>query len=610
MSWAQNSRRFFRGRWHGIVIVALLTIGFTAQNPLGLVARNQAVAATSKPPMGWSSDWAFDGCILLRDDDFILAADQLDHSGLKESGYRTLVYECGWEVGSESDGTPKYSSSVFPNGPQEHAGWLKSRGFNLGLGSWLGNQLCPRTDQFWTVPTVEDPKDLQQYMKTIVGWGISYLIHRPCDMATPEILQDPARSGDIDRVIFLIESLHQSARGNSRGRCSGQIVLCVSSSNYILQGCSFIQLNMYHGGNFSTGLWGSSPLAQQKSANSWRISDENLPQWDSFIRTMNGLVPFAHQTRPGAYNDLGFLRFSARNREAGLTLDERTTIWTFFAAAKSPLMISDDLVAIGPETTEMMKNRGVIAINQDELGKSIIFRRRYPNDMDIWSGPLKDGSTVAVIINWSDTTGQKLIQLADMGFESARIHDVRTGNDLGSMTKTFSQNIPGHGSAILRLSETKEIPKRNFVRFAAEKAEVVSPAYFRQVGDIKVAAGIEPEGKGSVVWKDVPGRKQGPVLVSFDYINADLPWGNRDHSKLNFKRAAIMINDDPNLKFQVHFPSTGYTWSDGYQGFLVSLPLPNEKNTIRIVGLDHSAPDFAALSVEVPATPAMTTPKP
>ncbi|KAI9619023.1 hypothetical protein KEM48_006494 [Puccinia striiformis f. sp. tritici PST-130] len=569
MSWAQNSRRFFRGRWHGIVIVALLTIGFTAQNPLGLVARNQAVAATSKPPMGWSSDWAFDGCILLRDDDFILAADQLDHSGLKESGYRTLVYECGWEVGSESDGTPKvdlfnfYSSSVFPNGPQEHAGWLKSRGFNLGLGSWLGNQLCPRTDQFWTVPTVEDPKDLQQYMKTIVGWGISYLIHRPCDMATPEILQDPARAQEAIRAAGVQDKLF-----------------------------------------YATGLWGSSPLAQQKSANSWRISDENLPQWDSFIRTMNGLVPFAHQTRPGAYNDLGFLRFSARNREAGLTLDERTTIWTFFAAAKSPLMISDDLVAIGPETTEMMKNRGVIAINQDELGKSIIFRRRYPNDMDIWSGPLKDGSTVA------DTTGQKLIQLADMGFESARIHDVRTGNDLGSMTKTFSQNIPGHGSAILRLSETKEIPKRNFVRFAAEKAEVVSPAYFRQVGDIKVAAGIEPEGKGSVVWKDVPGRKQGPVLVSFDYINADLPWGNRDHSKLNFKRAAIMINDDPNLKFQVHFPSTGYTWSDGYQGFLVSLPLPNEKNTIRIVGLDHSAPDFAALSVEVPATPAMTTPKP
>ncbi|POW00322.1 hypothetical protein PSTT_13198 [Puccinia striiformis] len=543
-------------RWHGIVIVALSTIGFTAQNPLGLVARNQAVAATSKPPMGWSSDWAFDGCILLRDDDFILAADQLDHSGLKESGYRTLIYECGWEVGSESDGTPKYSSSVFPNGPQEHAGWLISRGFNLGLGSWLGNQLCPRTDQFWTVPTVEDPKDLQQYMKTIVGWGISYLIHRPCDMATPEILQDPAR-------VVTSKRKRQFAR-----RCSGQIVLC---------GYSFIRLNMYKGGNFSTGLWGSSPLAQQKAANSWRISDENLAQWDSFIRTMNGLVPFAHQTRPGAYNDLGFLRFSARNKEAGLTLDERTTIWTFFAAAKSPLMISDDLAAIGPETTEMMKNRGVIAINQDELGKSIIFRRRYPNDMDIWSGPLKDGSTVA------DTTGQKLIQLADMGFESARIHDVRTGNDLGSMTKTFSQNIPGHGSAILRLSETKEIPKKEF----PEKAEVVSPAYFRQV-------------------------------VSFDYINADLPWGNRDHSRLNFKRAAIMINDDPNLKFQVHFPLTGYMfikaflshfrWSVFEKAYFYFSP--NEKNTIRIVGLDHSAPDFAALSVEVPATPAMATPKP
>ncbi|KAI7948956.1 hypothetical protein MJO29_010621 [Puccinia striiformis f. sp. tritici] len=548
MSWAQNPQRFFRGRWHAIVIVALSTIGFTAQNPLGLVARNQAVAATPKPPMGWSSDLALDECSRLNDDQFIEAADLLEQSGLKEAGYRTLVYECGWEGGSEPDGTPTYYRSVFPNGPQEHAGYLKWRGFNLGVGSWLGPQICVRTGQGWATPKVKDPRDLQQWIKTVAGWGVSYLIHRPCDMATPEMLQDPGWSSDVDsRYIKVQEAI----------RAVG------------------VQDKLF----YATGQWGSSPLAQQKAANSWRISDQSLVQWDSF-------------------------------GENGLTLDEQTTIWTFFAAAKSPLIISEDLEYVGPETIEMMKNPGVIAINQDELGKSITLRRRYPNDMDIWSGPLKDGSTVAVIINWADTTGQKLIQLSDMGFESARIRDVRTGNDLGPMSKTFTQNIPKHGSVILRLSETKEIPKRNFVRFAAEKAEVVSPAHLKQVGDIKVAAGIESEGKGSVVWKDIPGGQNGPVLVSFDYINADLPWSNKDHSKLNFKRAAVMINDDPNLKFQVHFPITGYTWGDVYQGFLVSLPLPNAKNTIRIVGLDHSAPDFAALSVEVPAAPAATTPKP
>ncbi|POW00320.1 hypothetical protein PSTT_13196 [Puccinia striiformis] len=499
-------------------------------------------------------------CSRLNDDQFIEAADLLEQSGLKEAGYRTLVYECGWEGGSEPDGTPTYYRSVFPNGPQEHAGYLKWRGFNLGVGSWLGPQICVRTGQGWATPKVKDPRDLQQWIKTVAGWGVSYLIHRPCDMATPEMLQDPGWSSDVDsRYIKVQEAI----------RAVG------------------VQDKLF----YATGQWGSSPLAQQKAANSWRISDQSLVQWDSFIRTSNGLVPFAHQTRPGAYNDLGFLKFQLDSGENGLTLDEQTTIWTFFAAAKN-----DE------------KSRG--NRHKHELGKSITLRRRYPNDMDIWSGPLKDGSTVAVIINWADTTGQKLIQLSDMGFESARIRDVRTGNDLGPMSKTFTQNIPKHGSVILRLSETKEIPKRNFVRFAAEKAEVVSPAHLKQVGDIKVAAGIESEGKGSVVWKDIPGGQNGPVLVSFDYINADLPWSNKDHSKLNFKRAAVMINDDPNLKFQVHFPITGYTWGDVYQGFLVSLPLPNAKNTIRIVGLDHSAPDFAALSVEVPAAPAATTPKP
>lgn len=32
---------------------------------------------------------------------------------------------------------------------------------------------------------------------------------------------------------------------------------------------------------------------------------------------------------------------------------------------------------------------------QDSLGKSITFKRRYTNDHDVWAGPLSDGSTVA-----------------------------------------------------------------------------------------------------------------------------------------------------------------------------------------------------------------------
>ncbi|KAA1121851.1 hypothetical protein PGTUg99_033805 [Puccinia graminis f. sp. tritici] len=193
-----------------------------------------------------------------------------------------------------------------------------------------------------------------------------------------------------------------------------------------------------------------------------------------------------------------------------------------------------------------------------------------------------------------------------MGFTSARIHDVRTGTDLGNKVNFFEQEIAGHGSLIVQLTETKEAPKRDFQRIPAAQAELISPAHFRQVGELKVATSIKAEGQGAVVWHDVPGSQDGHVLLSFDYINAELPSDDEDHAKLNFKRAAITINDDPHRKFQVHFPITGMTWSDVYPGYLVSLPLPNAKNKVRIEGLDGAAPDFVALSVAIQPAPTTT----
>jgi hypothetical protein len=40
-------------------------------------------------------------------------------------------------------------------------------------------------------------------------------------------------------------------------------------------------------------------------------------------------------------------------------------------------------------------NHTKLCKQQDPLGKSIGFKRRYANDHDVWAGPLADGSTVA-----------------------------------------------------------------------------------------------------------------------------------------------------------------------------------------------------------------------
>ncbi|KAA1107452.1 hypothetical protein PGT21_014472 [Puccinia graminis f. sp. tritici] len=112
MSNLANHQRFNTVRWVGIVTVAIsVIIGPTAQNPVELVARNEVATTSPKPPMGWNSDFALDCHYELRDDDFTWQANQLAERGFNAAGYKTFVFDCGWEASSK-DGTPGVSSSA------------------------------------------------------------------------------------------------------------------------------------------------------------------------------------------------------------------------------------------------------------------------------------------------------------------------------------------------------------------------------------------------------------------------------------------------------------------------------------------------------------------
>ncbi|KAA1120700.1 hypothetical protein PGTUg99_023973 [Puccinia graminis f. sp. tritici] len=557
-NWINNPQRFRVGV--EILLFTLLTIGLTTENPIELVARNEATPTGPKPAMGWSSDWAL-GCEIITDDEMYWEGEQMARRGLVEAGYTTLIFECAWEIGYEDDWSPKASVVSSQNVMEPRILELTVQRINVGVGTWGGKQLCLRDPQPSSELGMEAPRDLNRYIQSIAEAGVVYLIHRPCDMATPEFLQNPEKAHELDSRYVAMQEAIQNTR----------------SSLF-----------------YATGQWGSSPLAQQKKANSWRVSDEQLPTWDSFIRTLNGVVPYAHQARPGAYNDLGFLRL-ARFRKMQLTMTEKRTI--------SPLIFSDDMERMDQDTIEMLKNRRVIAVNQDDLGKSITLRRRYPNHIDIWTGPMKDGSTVAIIVNWSGED-IKDIPLDDMGFSSARLQDVWSGIDIGHKEKVYQSVIPTHGSLFLKLTETKPSPPKAWTRFTIDTAEVVAPAKVAMLGTVKVATLIAPEGQGSVVWNDVPGGGTTDVVISLDYINAGASESYKDHGNLNFRRAVIVVNDDPNLHFPIHFPVTGVTWADIYPGFLASIKLPNKTNRVRIQGLDQWAPDFVSLSVEKPAAQA------
>ncbi|KAA1109596.1 hypothetical protein PGTUg99_025011 [Puccinia graminis f. sp. tritici] len=566
-------QEFFRLQWIGVAIFASLNIAYTNQTPTKLVARDGPPAPRPKPTMGWNSFYPL-GCEAnVNRKDLLWHADLMDQKGFIKAGYKTFIVECGWErdLKIKEDYKIEYRpwkkahwSLQKPDKPDTLAANLNPKGLGLGLGTWGGKQLCARTnDEGSGVDPLSNADDYLTYLVNVRG--AAYLSHRPCDLASPARLQNIDQATELNGRYIEMENI---------------------ISRHAFQSKLF----------YATGQWGASPKATKTEVNSQRIADDTVDSWNSFIRTINALYPYSLQNQ-GPYNDLGWLQVGDNK----LSMVEKITQFSFWAAAKSPLIFSSDISRLGQAEIDTLQNPGAIAINQDDLGQTITLKHRYPADMDVWSGPLKDGNTVAVIISWSNDATTKNIRLDDLGFSSAHIFDVMTGKDLGVINEVYTSKVEAHGSLFLKLTETKPAPEKKFITFPAEQAEIIGSAQIRTTSrGVKVVSNLQADGKSALRWNNVPGSKSGWTLVKFAYINAELSPGNMDDSKLNFKHTSIVINGNNESPFYADMPITGLTWDDMAEGFLVSLPLkPGNENTILIRGeAGQPAPDFHLLSVE------------
>jgi len=83
------------------------------------------------------------------------------------------------------------------------------------------------------------------------------------------------------------------------------------------------------------------------------------PSWDNLFRIINQVVPITQFAGPGGWNDLDMLEVG----NEGLTLPEQQTHFAFWAAVKSPLIISTDLTNISPEALSILNNTRIIALS-------------------------------------------------------------------------------------------------------------------------------------------------------------------------------------------------------------------------------------------------------
>ncbi|KAJ6508283.1 glycoside hydrolase family 27 protein [Mycena sanguinolenta] len=534
----------------------IITLSLTS----AVLALNNGVGVT--PAMGWNSYNAF-SCGTT-EAQYHAQAQALVSLGLQALGYEYVNLDCGWQATARtSTGQITWNTNALPDGVPALATFVHNLGLKFGVYSDGGFFACDFVGG--TAHFIGSLNHETADAATFASWGADYLKYDNCYAVNTTDFVD-------DNPPISIEP-HYTAMADA---------LNATGRHILFSACEW--------GVQDPARWPASAVA-----NSWRISNDIGPpaSWDNLFRIINQLVPITQFAGPGGFNDLDMLEVG----NSGLTADEQQTHFAFWAAAKSPLIISTDLTVASSQTLNILKNTRIIALNQDALGKSISFKRRYTNDHDVWSGPLADGSTVAVVINWETASRSLTFNLADVGFSSATATDLITGASLGKLTTSFTATVAAHGSVVLKLTGGVPVASPAFTFYAATTGTLAGGATPRVVNSTVTVVGFVGEG-GTLTFTGVDGGTAGGTkLLSFDYINGDVTFTNTACS--NCRNTFISVNGGTAV--QVQMPLSAQSWDILFSGYLVSLPgfKAGMTNTVTLSNPTAFAPDFYRMGVAV-----------
>lgn len=126
------------------------------------------------------------------------------------------------------------------------------------------------------------------------------------------------------------------------------------------------------------------------------------------------------------------------------------SIWSELA---SPLFVSTDLTAMTDQTKQILSNAGVVAVDQDPLGKQgQLVARQGP--VDIVAKPLVNGDVSVLFVNTSSSPQSATTTAQAAGLPAADAYGVRDlwANDTRESAGVIAATIPAQGSVMYRVS--------------------------------------------------------------------------------------------------------------------------------------------------------------
>ncbi len=379
--------------------------------------KNDSLGKT--PQMGWNSWNAFGTKIdekLIKD-----IADAFVNLGLKDAGYEYIVLDDGWmDMQRDAQGNFVANPEKFPNGIKELADYVHSKGLKFGLYSCVGDKTCAGYPG-------SRGHEFQDALK-FAEWGVDYLKY---DWCYAGLMNAQEAYTTMRNALFAAKR-------------PVFFSLCEWGDNKPWEWAQDVGHSWRTTGDINNCFDGSKDRYGVMQIVNLRDQD--------MLRKVAG---------PGHWNDMDMMEIG----NGGLTHFEEETHFALWAILASPLILGNDLRTISQETLKIIKNKDIIAVNQDSLGIQGFKYKTVQDSVEIWVRPLKKSEWAICFFNrssnptelnfdWNGQTIKDNVFNHEISFSDKSVYMIRnlfSNKEIGKTNKALKYKLYKNQSLMLKL---------------------------------------------------------------------------------------------------------------------------------------------------------------
>jgi alpha-galactosidase len=381
----------------------------------------------------------------------------------------------------------------FPSGIDGLAKKIHDMGLKIGIYSSAGTTTCAG------YPASLGFEDIDA--QTFAEWGIDYLKYdncnagdqyEPCAFCVPDSISNPYNKNTADEQAqangtckFHPDNLCAPDYDYSHGKSANRYR---KMRDALTKQARPILYSLCEWGDANVNTWGASVGA------SWRMSNDIFDNWGRIAELANMNSFLGDYTDHWGHADADMLEVG----NGGIYDEENRSHFALWAAMKSPLLIGTDLAKLSDHNVKVLKNRYLLAFNQDAApgfggpARPFLWDHRFDKTSPAknWAGKFSDGRVLLLLFNptedWLVMEGRMaVIPGVEVG-ESYEWIDIWTDASLGCLTTGITVTVMRHDTAgfVLKKCGTGTRRSLNPSRFWKVGERTVDEAFVS--GELKV----------------------------------------------------------------------------------------------------------------------------